>query len=85
MRFLKFDFLENFILQIVDGTPLCDTLDELKTLAKTFEFDKLIPDEVVRDRIVREMSSDKLRETLLNKRDLRTSCIRVTECKRSWK
>ena len=25
MRFLKFDFLENLILQLVDGTSLCDT------------------------------------------------------------
>ena len=28
MRFLKFDFLQNFILQLVDGTPLCDTPDD---------------------------------------------------------
>ena len=33
MRFLKFDFLENFILQLVDGTPLCDTPDKLSLLS----------------------------------------------------
>ena len=29
MRFLKFDFLQNFILQLLDGTPLCDTPEEI--------------------------------------------------------
>ena len=28
MPFLNIDFLENFILHLVDGTPLCDTLDD---------------------------------------------------------
>ena len=43
---------------------------ELKTLVKTCEFDKLTPDQLVRDRIVCGVRSNRLRETLLNKRDL---------------
>ena len=43
---------------------------ELRTLAKTCEFDKVTPDQLIRDRIVCGVSSGKLRETFLNKRDL---------------
>lgn len=43
---------------------------ELKTLAKNCEFDKLTPDELVRDRIVCGVNSDALRRSLLKEKNL---------------